>query len=72
MSAKPPGHSSSDLDPLLNQMKPETFHEEVDFGPDVGRDISELEEIQAGLDEAERGAFASDSEVAAVFGKYKP
>lgn len=53
-------------------MKPETFHEEVDFGPDVGREIWELEEIQAGLDQAERGDFASDSEVAAVFGRYKP
>jgi predicted transcriptional regulator len=51
-------------------LKPETFHEEVDFGPDVGREIWELEEIQAGLVEAERGDFASESEVAAVFERY--
>ncbi len=25
-----------DLDKLLDQMTPETFHEEVDFGPAVG------------------------------------
>ena len=72
MSTKPPRHIGSDLDHLPDQMKPQTFHEEVDFGPDVGREIWELEEIQAGLDEAELGDFASESEVAAVFEKYKP
>jgi antitoxin MazE len=30
-----------DLDRLLDQMTPETFHEEVDFGPPVGREASE-------------------------------
>ena len=27
-----------DLDRMLDQMKPETFHDEVDFGPPVGRE----------------------------------
>jgi antitoxin MazE len=29
---------SYDLDELLDQMKPETFPEDVDFGPPVGRE----------------------------------
>ena len=28
-----------DLDQLLDQMKPETFHDEIDFGPPVGQEI---------------------------------
>jgi len=28
-----------DLEALLERMKPETFHEEVDFGAPVGREI---------------------------------
>jgi antitoxin MazE len=28
-----------DLDQLLSAMTPETFHEEVDFGPPVGQEI---------------------------------
>jgi antitoxin MazE len=28
-----------DLDKLLDQMTPETFHEEVDFGPPVGQEV---------------------------------
>jgi antitoxin MazE len=28
-----------DLDQLLDQMTPETFHQEVDFGPPVGQEI---------------------------------
>jgi antitoxin MazE len=28
-----------DLDQLLDQMKPETFHDEVDFGPPVGEEV---------------------------------
>jgi antitoxin MazE len=28
-----------DLDQLLDQMTPETFPEEIDFGPPVGREI---------------------------------
>jgi antitoxin MazE len=28
-----------DLDKLLDQMTPETFHEEVDFGPPVGGEV---------------------------------
>ncbi len=27
-----------DLDRMLDQMSPETFHDEVDFGPPVGRE----------------------------------
>jgi antitoxin MazE len=27
-----------DLDQLLDQMMPETFHEEIDFGPPVGQE----------------------------------
>jgi antitoxin MazE len=28
-----------ELDRLLDQMTPETFHEEVDFGPPVGQEV---------------------------------
>lgn len=28
-----------DLDELLAQMRPETFHDEVDWGPPVGKEI---------------------------------
>lgn len=28
-----------DLDQLLDQMTPETFHQEVDFGPPVGQEV---------------------------------
>ncbi len=28
-----------DLDQLLSQMTPETFHDEVDFGPPVGQEV---------------------------------
>jgi predicted transcriptional regulator len=61
MAARPPRHSVSELDQFFDQMKPEILQE-----------IRELEEIQAGLDEAERGNFASESEIAEVFEKYKP
>ncbi|MCL2659248.1 MAG: AbrB/MazE/SpoVT family DNA-binding domain-containing protein [Acidobacteriaceae bacterium] len=30
---------SYDLDQLLADMKPETFHEDVDFGPPVGKEV---------------------------------
>ena len=30
---------SFDLDRLLSAMTPDTFHEEVDFGPPVGKEI---------------------------------
>ena len=30
--------SNPDLDELLDRMTPDTFHEEVDFGPPVGRE----------------------------------
>jgi len=28
-----------DLDQLLDEMTPETFHEEIDFGPPVGHEV---------------------------------
>jgi antitoxin MazE len=28
-----------DLDQLLDQMAPETFHEEIDFGPPAGQEV---------------------------------
>ena len=28
-----------DLDQLLDQMTPESFHEEIDFGPPVGQEV---------------------------------
>jgi len=28
-----------DLDQLLDEMTPETFHEEIDFGPRVGHEV---------------------------------
>lgn len=28
-----------DLNHLLDQMKPETFHDEIDFGPPVGQEV---------------------------------
>ncbi len=38
----------------------------------VTREAWQLAEIEAGLEEAKRGEFASEAEVAAVFDKYKP
>ena len=31
--------STLDLDRMLDQMTPETFHDEMDFGPPVGREV---------------------------------
>jgi len=28
-----------DLDELIDQMTPETFHEEIDFGPAIGQEV---------------------------------
>ena len=36
----------------------------------IAREAWQLEEIEAGLAEAERGEFASDEEASRVFGKY--
>ena len=36
----------------------------------IAREAWQLEEIEAGLAEAERGEFASDDEASRVFGKY--
>jgi predicted transcriptional regulator len=37
----------------------------------IARKSWQLAEIEAGLEDAQRGDFASDAEVAAVVGKYK-
>jgi predicted transcriptional regulator len=43
---------------------------EVAVAEFIEREESQIAEIEAAIEEAERGDFASDDEVAAVFGRY--
>ena len=36
---EPIGAPTHDLDRMLDQMTPETIHDEMDFGPPVGREV---------------------------------